>query len=70
MDYDVAKLTVVSKPEDRIKLLVDLTNITVDDAIPIKRYWRSGRELMRMAKVYLDEENFEKCFILYMKYIM
>lgn len=71
MESEEPPLVAVPKTEDRIKALVDMANkISVDDAIPIKRYWRSGRELLRMAKVYLDEYNLEKCFVLYMKYIM
>ena len=61
----------VAKPDDRIKALVKKAeDVTTDDSIPIKRYWHSGRELLRMANVYLDEKNFERSFILYMKYIM
>lgn len=61
----------VQKPEDRIKALVELANVvTADDAVPIKRYWLSGKQILRMANVYLDEKNLEKCFILYMKYVM
>ncbi len=61
----------VTRPEERMKVLIDKANdVTADDAIPIKRYWVSAREILRMANVYLDEKNLEKCFILYMKYIM
>lgn len=61
----------VARPEDRIKALVEKANdVTADDSIPIKRYWASAKQMLRMANVYLDEKNLEKCFILYMKYIM
>ncbi|KAJ6217159.1 hypothetical protein RDWZM_008316 [Blomia tropicalis] len=58
----------VARPEDRIKILVEKANdVSADDAIPIRRYWQSAKQLLRMANVYLDERDFEKCFILYMK---
>lgn len=61
----------VGKPDDRIKALVNKAeDVTTDDSIPIRRYFHSGRQLLRMANVYLDEKDFEKSFILYMKYIM
>ena len=61
----------MARPEDRIKILVEKANdVSADDAIPIRRYWQSAKQLLRMANVYLDERDFEKCFILYMKYIM
>lgn len=61
----------IGRPDDRIKALVNTAeDVTSDDSIPIRRYWHSGKQLLRMANVYLDEKNFEKSFILYMKYIM
>ena len=71
MDAQLREPPRVGKPEDRIKALVNKANdVSANDAIPIKRYWSSGREMLRMANVFLDEKNFEKCFILYMKYMM
>ena len=61
----------VGKPDDRIKALLKKgEDVTTDDSIPIRRYWASGRQLLRMANVYLDEKDFERSFILYMKYIV
>lgn len=61
---------VVKNPDERLKLLIDKTkNIIVQDNIPIKRYFTSGRELLRMANTYLDEEDIENAFLLYMRYI-
>lgn len=34
----------------------------------LKRYYRSGMELVRMANVYQAEGNFENALILYMKF--
>ena len=33
------------------------------------RYYRSGTEMVRMADTYLDEENYEKAYILYLKFL-
>ena len=43
--------------------------VEVDDSVPIRRYFRSGLEMIRMANVYLDEGNLESAFILYSKFI-
>jgi STAM-binding protein len=60
----------VQEPHQRVKLLSEsASNINVDDSVPIKRYWRSGKELIRMANIYSDEGHYDKAFILYMKYI-
>lgn len=56
-------------PKLRIKELCSKANVDVDDGVPIKRYWRSGKELLKMATIWRDENQFEKAFILYMKYI-
>ncbi|XP_053318806.1 STAM-binding protein [Spea bombifrons] len=57
-------------PENRIRALVALgTTVEVKDDIPLKRYYRSGVEIIRMANVYASEGNAEHAFILYNKYI-
>ena len=33
------------------------------------RYYRSGAEMVRMADTYLEEENYEKAYILYLKFL-
>jgi len=43
--------------------------VEVDPLIPPKRYFRSGREMIRMADVYYDEDNLESAFVLYSKFI-
>ncbi|ESP03866.1 hypothetical protein LOTGIDRAFT_110159 [Lottia gigantea] len=60
----------VTDPAARLKLLCDYgSQVEVDYSLPTKLYYRSGRELIRMATVYLDEANLESAFILYSKYI-
>lgn len=57
-------------PEERLRALVQKgTSVDVNDDIPLKRYYRSGVELIRMAIVYTGEGNTEHAFILYNKYI-
>ncbi|EDO44971.1 predicted protein, partial [Nematostella vectensis] len=51
------------------KLAEHASHVDVDSNIPPKRYFRSGVELERMAKIYQDERNYESAFILYTKYI-
>lgn len=42
--------------------------VTIDKNIPLCRYFRSGSEMLRMAKMYADEGQLENAFILYTKY--
>ncbi|XP_054719582.1 STAM-binding protein-like [Uloborus diversus] len=49
-------------------LALTASNVTADRQIPIRRYFRSGSEMLRMAKMYLDEGQLENAFILYTKY--
>ncbi|KAM9311282.1 STAM-binding protein [Gastrophryne carolinensis] len=57
-------------PEERLRALVQMgTSVEANDDIPLKRYYRSGVELIRMANVYAGEGNTEHAFILYNKYI-
>ncbi|XP_054155456.1 STAM-binding protein-like A [Oppia nitens] len=60
----------VMDPVERIRRLCETAaSINVDNTVPIKRYWRSGKELLRMANIYREEQALDKSFILYMKYI-
>ncbi|XP_013109470.1 STAM-binding protein [Stomoxys calcitrans] len=60
----------IIEPKGRMQNLVSYGNvIEVDPKQPINRYYRSGTEMLRMAQVYLSEENHENAFILYMKYL-
>lgn len=58
------------EPQERVRAMcLTASSVTVDDSVPIKRYWRSGKELLRMAHIYREEQYLDKAFILYMKYI-
>lgn len=59
------------EPDKRIQELVQssVQTLVFDNNIPIKRYFRSGKEILRMASVYKEEGNDEKVFKLYMRYI-
>jgi len=59
------------EPELRLKNLIlkSEEKIVFDNNTPIKRYFRSCKELQRMAKVYRDEGDDERAFQLYMRYI-
>lgn len=56
-------------PEVRLQRLTNI-DVDVNDAIPIKRYFRSSSEMIRMANYHLDEGNLEKSFQLYMKHVI
>ncbi|KAK8379390.1 hypothetical protein O3P69_019353 [Scylla paramamosain] len=43
--------------------------LVVDSKIPLRRYFRSGQEMVRMALVYEEEGSLENAFILYMKFM-
>jgi len=57
-------------PEDRLKRMENKANdFTVDRHQPIRRYYNSGPQMIRMADTYYEEENIEKAYILYFKYV-
>ncbi|RWS30406.1 STAM-binding protein-like protein [Leptotrombidium deliense] len=57
-------------PSLRMKQLTEASKtLSVDPKFPIRLYFRSGKEMLRMATIYKDEGFHEKAFILYMKYI-
>jgi len=57
-------------PANRLKNLMDKSSaIPIDGNTPIKLYFRSGNQMIKLASVYETEEQFEKAFILYTKYI-
>lgn len=61
---------IVKNPEERMKILVEKSkNVTVENSIPIRLFFQSGRQLLQMANTYLDEKNMEQAFVLYMRYI-
>lgn len=57
-------------PEERVRALTKKgSSVEVNDAVPPRRYFRSGMEMIRMANVYAEEGNIEHAFVLYNKYI-
>ncbi|XP_025066242.1 AMSH-like protease isoform X1 [Alligator sinensis] len=57
-------------PEERVRALTKLgCNITINEDITPRRYFRSGVEMERMASVYLKEGNLENAFVFYNKFI-
>ncbi|XP_048362567.1 AMSH-like protease isoform X2 [Sphaerodactylus townsendi] len=57
-------------PEERVRTLSKLgCNITINEDITPRRYFRFGVEMERMASVYLEEGNLENAFVLYNKFI-
>lgn len=57
-------------PEERVRALTKKgSSVDVNDDVPLRRYFRSGMEMIRMASIYTDEGNIEHAFLLYNKYI-
>lgn len=57
-------------PEERVRALTKKGSaVEVNEAVPARRYFRSGMEMIRMAHVYAEEANLEHAFVLYNKYI-
>jgi len=60
----------VREPSARVRGLCEYgSQVEVDDTIPIRRYFRSGIEILRMGTVYHEEGSLESAFILYSKFI-
>uniref|UniRef100_A0A8D8YDL9 STAM-binding protein-like A n=1 Tax=Cacopsylla melanoneura TaxID=428564 RepID=A0A8D8YDL9_9HEMI len=56
-------------PDDRVKKLSN-PEMNFDVNTPIKRYMRSGLELLRQADSYYEVSDYERCYQYYMKYII
>ncbi|XP_035185722.1 AMSH-like protease isoform X1 [Oxyura jamaicensis] len=57
-------------PEERVRALSKLgSNITINEDITPRRYFRSGVEMERMASIYMEEGNLENAFVFYNKFI-
>ncbi|XP_056628738.1 STAM binding protein b isoform X2 [Triplophysa dalaica] len=57
-------------PEQRVRALTKKgSTVDMNEAVPLRRYFRSGMEMIRMAHVYAEEGNTEHAFVLYNKYI-
>jgi len=63
-------MTDVHDPAARVRALCEygLRSVEVDEHIPPNRYFKSGKEMIRMAAVYEEEGELEKAFILYNKF--
>jgi len=61
----------VNDPAARVRALSEfgLRSVEVDDHIPVNRYFKSGKEMIRMASVYEEEGEMEKAYILYNKFM-
>ena len=58
------------EPAERLRCLAAAaSDIKVDSRIPIRRYFRSGQEMLKMAIIYRNEGNEEASYVLYMKYM-
>lgn len=63
-------INVSLQPEERVRALTKKgSTVEVNDDVPLRRYFRSGMEMLRMARVYIDEGNVENAFVLYNKFI-
>ncbi|XP_052520964.1 STAM-binding protein isoform X1 [Tympanuchus pallidicinctus] len=57
-------------PQERVQSLIRVGSaVEVSEDVPLRRYYRSGVEILRMATIYSEEGNIEHAFILYNKYI-
>ncbi len=57
-------------PDERVRALTKKGSaVDMNEAVPVRRYFRSGMEMIRMAHVYGEEGNTEHAFVLYNKYI-
>lgn len=60
------KMEEVLPPDERFRQLQNVANsFNVDRNQPIRRYYRSGAEMVKMADTYLEEENYEKAYIVF-----
>ncbi|KAG5672935.1 hypothetical protein PVAND_003022 [Polypedilum vanderplanki] len=60
----------IVEPEKRLKQLNESgSNINVDKNQNILRYYRSGNEIYRMAKIYMQEGNHENAYILFLRFL-
>lgn len=48
--------------------LEELANIKMDINIPIRQYFRSADQVLKQAQIYKQEKDWERAYILHMKY--
>jgi len=59
------------EPNERLRaLFAKGEQVDINYGVPVRRYFRSCQELIRMAGIYYDEENLENSYILYAKFIV
>ncbi|KAF2367127.1 USP8 dimerization domain [Trinorchestia longiramus] len=58
------------EPEQRIKQLINKSTVKIDSTVPLRRYFRAGEEMERMALNYYEEKNYEQALILYMRFMV
>jgi len=69
-DSDYSQLRPVLKPEERLRKLERVgTEFKLDPQVPIRRYYKSGAEMLRMANNYYEDESLAKAYVLYHKYL-
>lgn len=61
----------VKEPQERMKQLIEwsTSKITLDKRIPVRLYFRSGREILRQANIYASEGDDERAFQLYYRFV-
>nr|CAB3266634.1 STAM-binding protein-like [Phallusia mammillata] len=57
-------------PTERLRSLFAMGQIDINKHVPIRRYYRSCQEILRMAGVYYEEKNYENSYVLYAKFII
>jgi hypothetical protein len=60
----------IMEPKQRLNLLIDqsLAKLKVTQALSVRLYFRSGREILRQANIYADEGDEERAFQLYHRF--
>jgi len=60
------------EPKARIQDLIEFaqSKLKWERQLPIKLYFRSGREILRMANIYVEEGDEERAFQLYYRFVM
>ncbi|XP_074598607.1 STAM-binding protein-like A [Brevipalpus obovatus] len=57
-------------PSNRIRILADQgAGVPLTSDCPIRRYFNSGQQMLRMARVYQEEGDLERAFVIYTRYI-
>lgn len=56
-------------PKERLKKLFGQGHASIQNNVPISRYFRSGQEMIRMSKIYCQEKQYESAYILLAKFI-